>query len=180
MKEEGYCFIPPSSFSIHKKEDSILFVAIIVTIIYPSLFRHLTEMAKCYKFNPLKKGGYAMYNKLYTVTVFDKLDLPSDINKEKYYDLMIKELKSFYHNRFGDIWTCGIFDDINEAIRVVEHNVTDIQEGCYKYALVEEYFLGLYPHLKSYRLYCWNGQKFELMKNSILDNVDFQGFTFIR
>ena len=121
-----------------------------------------------------------MYNKLYTVTVFDKLELPSDIDKDKYYDLMIKELRNFYHNHFGDIWTCGIFDNANDARHTVEHNVTDIQEGCYDYALVEEYFLGLYPHLQSYTLYRWNGEKFEQVKTSVLDKVDFQGFAFLR
>lgn len=120
-----------------------------------------------------------MSTRFYTVSVFDKIDFEEDITKDKWSKLMIEELGTFFRKHFGDIWTCGTFLLKDDALRVIESNITDIQENCYKYAIMEEYSFGLYPHLIEAKLYIWNKekQKFEPYNHNFL-NVGFQGFTF--
>lgn len=95
----------------------------------------------------------------YTVTVFDKLDLPTDITKETYDDLLIKENIDFNRNHYGDIWTCGVYETEEDATYIVENNVTDIHENCYGYALIEEYNFGTYPLMHKCKLYKWDKEK---------------------
>ena len=117
----------------------------------------------------------------YTVTVFDKLDLPDGLNRESYSNLMIAEVnENFLRKHYGDIWTCGVFMNEEDAIRVVEENITDIQETCYGYAIVETYTMGLYPFMRDFKLYKWDGEKFVRCTESPLFHVGFQGFTFQR
>ena len=113
------------------------------------------------------------------ISVIDKLNIPSDITKDAYDNLMIKELDTFYKNRFGDIWCCGMFDNIERAREVVLTNETDIQEGCYQFAIIEEYTCGLYPHMINFEVYKWNKEKecFESYE-SPLDIKFFQGISF--
>lgn len=117
----------------------------------------------------------------YTVTVFDKLDLPDGLNRESYSNLMVQEVhEGFLHKHFGDVWTCGVFENQEDAVRIVEENVTDIQETCYGYAIVEKCTAGLYPFLRWFSLYKWDGERFVECKDSPLHHVGFQGFTFQR
>ena len=94
---------------------------------------------------------------------------------------MIAEVnEGFLHKHFGDIWTCGVFENEEDAVHVVENNVTDIQETCYGYAVVEKYTAGLYPFMRDFKLYKWDGEKFVRCEDSPLFHVGFQGFTFQR
>ena len=112
----------------------------------------------------------------YTITVFDKLDLPTDITKKTYDDLLTEENIDFNRNHYGDIWVCGLYKSEEEAIAVVEGNITDIHEGCYGYALVEEYNYGLYPLMSKCHLYKWDKEmKAYLPYNHGILNCGFQG-----
>jgi hypothetical protein len=92
---------------------------------------------------------------------------------------MIKEYDTFYKKIFGDIWCCGMFDNIERAREVVISNATDIQEGCYQYAIIEEYTLGLYPHLESFEIYKWDKKKKQFLPHeNTLDRKIFQGVSF--
>ena len=113
---------------------------------------------------------------MYAVTVFDKVDLPENIDGYMFNALMINELETFRHNHFGDVWTCAILDNYDEAVAIVENNITDIQEGCYRYAIIETWTRGLYPHMTGYALYEWDGSHFIRCDVSPLLKVGFQGF----
>ena len=117
--------------------------------------------------------------KYYSVVVFDKLDLPDNITKEEIEERHLKDIDGFYRTHFGDIWSCAIYPNAEDAIETVEKNITDIREDCYEYALVEEYAYGLYPHLLSCKLYKWDYEqkKFVPHHHCMLDKW-FQGFTF--
>lgn len=119
--------------------------------------------------------------RLYTVSVFDKINFLDKITQERWMEMRIIELETFWKNHFGDIWTCGTFLSEEDAINVIENNTTDIQESCYKYAIMEEYQLGLYPHLIKAKLFIWNkeNKKFEPYNHDFL-SAGFQGFTFSR
>lgn len=114
-----------------------------------------------------------------TVTVFDKIEFPENLNKEMWEQLMLSELHDFKRNHFGDVWTCGLYHTVEDAKEIVEKNITDIQENCYQYAVVEEYQYGTYPFMKSCILYRWDekNERFVLYDHEFL-RAGFQGFTF--
>ena len=116
---------------------------------------------------------------IWTVTVFDKLELPEGLDKESYSDLMTQEsYHEFFNNHFGDIWTCALLEEEKLAFLVVEENITDIQETSYQYAVIEKYKSGLYPTPEEFYLYKWDGHKFVRMEDSPLHHIGFQGFTW--
>ena len=50
---------------------------------------------------------------------------------------------------FGHTSFMGYYTDKNDAIKTVLNNMCDIAECCYKYAVVEEIPMGVYPHSKN-------------------------------
>lgn len=120
-------------------------------------------------------------NKTYaTVTVFDKIDFLEELTKETWEKMLISELHNFRHNHFGDVWTCGLYYTVDDAKEIVEKNITDIQEGCYDYAIVEEYQYGTYPFMGQCFLYKWdNENKCFIPYDHPFLHVGFQGFTFL-
>ena len=120
-----------------------------------------------------------MCEKYYTVTVTDKFDIDETLSSEEVSNLRIKELDKYSHNHFGDVWTCGLYKSLEDAKYIVENNVTDIQEGCYGYAIIEDYNYGTYPHMNECWLYKWdNGKKAFLPYKHNYTTNGFQGFTF--
>ena len=119
--------------------------------------------------------------KYYTVTVFDKLDIDENVTEDILEDMRLKDVLGFSHQYFGDIWTCGVFPDKDDAMGVVEKNITDIHEDCYRYAIIEEYSFGLYPFLRGYWLYKWDNQNKSFIPfHHRFFELKFQGFTFYK
>lgn len=63
---------------------------------------------------------------------------------------------------FGDVGDCrtwGFFSDKDEAINVLQHNITDVHEFFYDYAIIEEYNEGIGNSTGKFEWFKWNEGK---------------------
>ena len=60
----------------------------------------------------------------------------------------------------------GFYYDLNEAKNAIEENRCDLFETCYLYAVIEESYEGIYPHIEKQLWYKYNlkEEKYEKCK----------------
>lgn len=68
---------------------------------------------------------------MYFITVFEKIE-PNDI----------------YFAEFGDQRTWGYYKERSMATQALHENWTNIHEGCYDYAVIEDLDMGISPYCK--------------------------------
>lgn len=91
----------------------------------------------------------------------------------KYYFITVMEHIGFkddnnsYIAYFGDKRTWGFYSSFEDADNVIRNNVTDIHEGCYDYAVIEEYEEGISGYTGEcwWYEYNWNLYCYESIKN---------------
>lgn len=75
-----------------------------------------------------------MNRKIYTVTMFQKIDR-----------LIINDDTGAYLPDFGERRCVGYFTDLKRAFEAVTNNEQNIYENFYKYCVIESYEPGLFP-----------------------------------
>jgi len=76
-----------------------------------------------------------MINKIYVITVLERMEFNEISNID-------------YDVDFGCTDSPGWFSSLEEAKRVVENNICDLNETCYDYAIIEEVDEGIYNFAK--------------------------------
>lgn len=84
--------------------------------------------------------------RIYTVTVFQKISHNTSLASQHIYD-------------FGERRCVGWFDCFDEANCAVENNFSDMRDGTYDYAIIEEMEPGILTVDLARVVYKWNEQK---------------------
>ena len=79
---------------------------------------------------------------MYFITVFDKVE-PSDI----------------FFAEFGDKRTWGYYPEYEWAMNALHENRTDMHEGCYEYAVIENIGPGICAYAGERQWFKWNKDK---------------------
>lgn len=79
---------------------------------------------------------------MYFITVFDKVE-PNDV----------------YFAEFGDQRTWGYYPEYEMAAAALHENRTDMHEGCYEYALIEEIGCGIVALCERRQWFKWDKEK---------------------
>jgi len=79
---------------------------------------------------------------MYFITVFEKIE-PSEM----------------YLAEFGDQRTWGYYPEYEYAAEVLHENVTDMHEGCYEYALIENIDYGICAIADERQWFKWDAEK---------------------